>query len=477
MVRTHRIVLFAATTIVGLMGIFISCTSAIGQGALQADALVAGDKKAALSESAPIAAATEKKISLQGICTDQHSDPIPGARVRVFWLISNDEPLQMAAEVKSDEDGKFSIPGVAALPDDKKRAPGFTGIIVTATATGHVSTVKLLNAADAGWAALVLDDNPGTLSGIITDENGKPLQGAVVYQHTVGTDPIPELQSAVTDEQGRYAISDLTRWNSKDTERRDLKTGMVSRVTARFFEIVHPQYAHSRGSYAAIPQEVNISLAPPAVVEGQVIDALTGQPLANVPVSAQGVARSEWYPTRTNATGRYRLIMNKDHYNIWAEADERIAIAVNAIAAEPGKTITDVDIPMVKGGFVIGKVIDGATGKTLEPPLGQPQYVAHYGPARPRTGAGVTSTKIQDDGTYRLRVAPGHNYVYLMNGTASALVEVADGQEVPLDLQTGRKVPRDIEAGDPDLKLAARLRSEAREEDAEKERIAKGGQP
>jgi hypothetical protein len=132
-----------------------------------------------------------------------------------------------------------------------------------------------------------------------------------------------------------------------------------------------------------------------------------------------------------------------------------------------------------KGGFVVGKVIDGATGKPFAPALGQSQYVAHYGPARPRTGAAVTSTKIQDDGTYRLRVAPGRNYVYLMDpkANASAWVEVVDGQEAQLDLQTGKRVARQGDDGDDDLSLAARLRNEARDEDAKTEATLKHGQP
>ncbi len=132
---------------------------------------------------------------------------------------------------------------------------------------------------------------------------------------------------------------------------------------------------------------------------------------------------------------------------------------------------------MVKGGFVVGKVIDGATGKALEPPLGQPQYAAHYGADRPRTGAATTAVQIKSDGSYRIHVAPGHNYVYVMDGTASALVDVADGQEVQFDLRTGQKVPQAVEDGDADVNLAARLRKEALDEDAEAERIAKGGQP
>ena len=59
--------------------------------------------------------------------------------------------------------------------------------------------------------------------------------------------------------------------------------------------------------------------------------------------------------------------MTKDHYNIWAEALDRIAIAAKAIEAEPGKTISIADISLVQGGFVTGRVIDAATNKPVAP--------------------------------------------------------------------------------------------------------------
>lgn len=131
--------------------------------------------------------------------------------------------------------------------------------------------------------------------------------------------------------------------------------------------------------------------------------------------------------------------MTKDHYNIWAEANDRMPLAVKAIAAEPGRTVDTADIRLVKGGFVVGTVFDTTTSKPLRSDRDHRTAVAHYGPARPRTGAAVTSTAINADGTYRLRVAPGRNFVYLMSGSfTSAYVNVEDNRETRLDLWTGK---------------------------------------
>lgn len=154
------------------------------------------------------------------------------------------------------------------------------------------------------------------------------------------------------------------------------------------------------------------------------------------------------------------MLMNQEYFNIWAEADDRIAIAVRALKVEQGKTYKEVDIRMVRGGTVVGAVLD-AEGKPLRPPADRQLYVAHYGPARPSTSAAVTSTVVNGDGTYRLRVAPGRNYVYVMAGSASAIVHVEDGKEVKLNLRAGQRVARLLEAEDKERLLVQKLRDEA----------------
>src|SRR5207249_2924760 len=136
---------------------------------------------------------------------------------------------------------------------------------------------------------------------------------------------------------GRYAITDLKRWTAESTKTFDPKTQTGTMTSRCFFWLKHPDYPLTAGWNSQVPQEVNVTLHPPCIVEGQVVDAVTSRPAANVMVSAQGVARHGWAQTRTDREGRYRLLMTKDYYNIWSEADDRIAIAVKALKAEEGK--------------------------------------------------------------------------------------------------------------------------------------------
>ena len=108
-----------------------------------------------------------------------------------------------------------------------------------------------------------------------------------------------------------------------------------------------------------------------------------------MPVAAQGVARGGWYEVRTDNDGRYLLRMSRDYYNIWAVQPDRIPIAIKALKAELGVRSGGHDIHMVRGGFVKGRILI-PSGEPAPIPKGYANQIAHYGPARPRTGGAVT---------------------------------------------------------------------------------------
>jgi hypothetical protein len=434
-----------------------------------------------------------RKITVRGVCSDERGAAVAGARVRIFRYPSQFDVPLLVADLRADAEGKFSTDDLDTAIDDADFA--HTGdVCVAATAERHVSAIRWINQETLLAAAPAIDpfappaaarqqrdivelslelhDNPGTLSGTVTDESGRPVSGVTVFlpMPTSFQQPLPGVRSAVTDEAGRYSIADLNPWTAGQSIRgaRNAKEQLV--VTSSVFLLDHPDYARTIAHNTAVPQTVNVILHPPAILEGAVVDAVAHRPAANVIVSAQGVARNGWYQTRADRQGRYRLRMTKDHYNIWAEAEDRIPIAAKAIKAEPGKTVSVADIPLVRGGFVTGRVTEPATNHQVAPPL----RVAHYGPARPRTGAAVTFAEVNADGTYRLRVAPGINYIYHMTGRASQVVSVEDGQEVKVDLEPGNRANNDAFADD--IRLAATLLKQAEFEDAEQESLAKRGQ-
>ena len=410
-------------------------------------------------------------LTIRGVCSvaapdeSNESDEPLAATVRVFYLESYTAAPALVAQSTADDTGAFELRNVKTPPPTEVDETTF-GIhdhwLITATAPKHASIAKY-----AEWEelnepiTLRLSDKPATLSGVVTDAAGAAVSGATVFSSVMPTQPIPNFCCAVTDASGRYEIADMWSWNSESAKASGVEVTKTREIN--FLRVTHPDFPVTEAMYSAIPQVVDITLRPPAVVEGRVLDLVTGKPLPGVPVSAQGVVRG-WERTRTDENGRYQLRMTRGYYNIWAEVKDRMPLAIKALKAEAGVRTTGNDIRMVRGGFVKGRLLSESGEPAILP--NWTLKVAHHGPARPMTGAAVTSTPVNPDGTYRLHVAPGKNYIYVMSGNSATYIEVGDGQEVELDLVSGVGTGLFASGGDPDQQLASRLREQVRLEDA-----------
>ncbi|GAA4420888.1 carboxypeptidase regulatory-like domain-containing protein [Bremerella cremea] len=404
-----------------------------------------------------------QSIRLHGKCLDDRGDPLPGVTIQVLRIASDFRTTTPLAQTISDEEGRFEFADIetAATPQGD--------LMLVAALAEHASAGKRVGTTNGKSEErdLVLAKHPVKLTGFVSNDKGTVIPGATVYVTSCGLEPIPGIWTAVTDANGRYEISDLRRWNPEDTATFDKKTGVGMMTTGMNFYVSHPDYPLTTALANRIPNEVNVTLTKAAIVEGTVIDDVTGKPVAGAPIMAQGIARDRTFETTTDADGRYQLRMTKDHYNIWSSMDEHVPIAVKNQAAVPGQTIKNADIHLVTGGFIIGKVYQ--SGEQLsdgtDAESGRPIFIAHYGPARPKTGAAVTSVRVNEDGTYRLRVAPGGNYVYSMtNSGTRAYVHVPPGAEVTQDIHLDETPPFMPE--DDDDRLARYLRHRAQREDA-----------
>ena len=454
----------------------------------EADGLL---KTAAKAETA---APVGRKITIRGKCVDDDGNPVANVTVRVVqdrFMIgtvskADSDPVAVIAEVKSDTSGEFVFNSTDAPPSDPN--PQHQKMLyVTATAEGRASAVAFeswkmnydhdvteirVGSADEPF---ILSKNQQKVSGVVTDPAGRPVAGARVFMGTAFGNPLPGMWSAVTDQSGRYTINDLERWKKTVTEQTDpdgskstiTKTNSAAAFNSKI-RVLHPQYAISTEAVNEVPKAVDIKLKPAAIVEGKVIDQVTGQPAAAVVVFAKGIGRDELALAKTDSRGRYRFQLLKDHYNIWVESKDRIAAVLKAVPAIPDKPVTNADIKLVQGGIVVGTVIDAATNQPLAGSNDKPYIVAHYGPAcvrieklswavgEPDLCIGVQQeTRINPDGSFRLRVAPGRNGVFFIQNYGETeqspqIVTIADGEEKRVELRVKLSVREEPAEGDND---------------------------
>ncbi|HWB08640.1 MAG TPA: M56 family metallopeptidase [Pirellulales bacterium] len=450
---------------------------------------IPGEAEARAEGTADAPRPSGRKVTIHGKCVDDDGNPVAGAIVRVLEdrlpsgpLPTTDRaPVAVVAEVKSDKSGEFVFKDVTT-PLTTPHPQHQRQLYIAATAEGRASAVALesweLNSVHLGATELsigsaedpfLLSANRQTVSGVVTDAAGRPVAGARVFMGTAFGNPFPGMWSAVTDHSGRYAIDDLERWKKTVTEEVDLD-GSTTTITATNsaaafnsrLRVYHPQYAIAAEAVGEVPKTVDIQLKPAAIVEGRVSDRVTGKPAVDVVVFAKGIGRDEFAMAKTDARGRYRLQLSRDHYNIWVEAEDRIATVRKAVFAVPGKPVTNADFELLEGGFVVGTVIDEATNRPLAGSADKPYIVAHYGPAcvrierlswpvgEPDLSIGVQQeTRVSSDGTFRLRAAPGRNAVFFIENYGETeqspqIVTLANGEEKQVELRVRLSAPDDL---------------------------------
>ncbi len=383
-------------------------------------------------------AAAADTILVAGRCIDEDQNPLLGVSLRLVRVDFSDDTVQVLANAMTDADGSFQFPAVPAFDHES----GVGHDVVVAQLEEKSTAIQFLQpgrGAAESWAELNLVlGQAASISGRVVDHAGRPVVGADVYRPVIPGEPLPDVWHSRTNANGEYDIDDSTViWQVEENVPGSGTTWLSQAVFV--FYVSHPEFGTRSVRGTASPAVIDVVLDPPAIVEGQVIHA-DGSPAAGVKVSTQSVEHRHWGEVRTDAEGRYRLVLAEvDDYNIWASADDLICAAVDSFQVAAGETREAPTLTLVEGGFVTGRVLDADTGKPLES-YPEQTSVASYGPHRPQSGAACISAPVDADGRYELRVAPGDAYVYLMNGHEWSLVDpqyttvaVAAGESVTVD--------------------------------------------
>ncbi|MBC8460385.1 MAG: carboxypeptidase regulatory-like domain-containing protein, partial [Deltaproteobacteria bacterium] len=140
--------------------------------------------------------------------------------------------------------------------------------------------------------------------------------------------------------------------------------------------------------------------------------------------------------TKTDKNGHY-VFTNLPHgnYNVFIEdLPDWTAVAREYIEVAEGETVKNVDLKLVKGGFITGSVTD----KDTDEPIPNCS-IGFYDAARPESQAAMHSASTDESGYYRFRAAPGKALVYASYsppkgyqsvGQSEKYVDVVEGETV-----------------------------------------------
>jgi hypothetical protein len=370
--------------------------------------------------------------SFTGTVTGMAADGKEPVRLTLWLHDYNRSAATIVSDVRAGEGGSFAFRGVPWL---RAHDWGFAFFVLIAR-QGDRCAVSYLRGDDAARAPLSVALAPTiTLRGTVRDDGGKPIAGAMValaglmrgegdqrsYCFFAETPPQWQMHSGV---DGAFAIAGVpSSWS-----------GCVS--------VLHERWEARRIDQPA-DQPYDFALTPGAVLAGRVLDA-GSRPCVRMRVCAQGIHSSAWRTAFTDDQGCYRLgSLPPDAFNVWIDCEDRTCAALASVGARAGEETKCEDLIAIEGGFLVGAVIDDATGKPVQP--GTTGDVAIYGPSRPRTGGGCDCSPVQADGTFEIRVAPGSNHIYLRAGDgweavgAGALdVDVAAGGRTKVEFRVRR---------------------------------------
>ena len=384
----------------------------------------------------------EEKITISGKVVKDNTG-IPRTRVYV-----HDQHAQTKHESVTRSDGSFQIE--IPSPDSAK----WLDLALTAVAYNPRYSF--------GWAKLFKDNvenviielyQPMEISGTVTDMSGDSIQGVHVWLSSLSfpvvSDPYGDdifgeaipTPVAETDFNGNFAFRNLPGGSLANLyiAESGFARKMISDVRVGTTGIAFKLTRESR-----IQGRVTLSeTGEPA--EGLIIRAVGAYPrpgtLPTIGGPAEALTDENGYYTLSDnlAAGEYAVFLGK-YYPDWTVA------AKDYVKVSEGQVVRDVDLKLVKGGFITGRVTDGSTG---EPIAGY--WVSVSDASLPRLHAAPYRTMTGEDGFYRFRAAPGMAMVYITQSDEEGYedsdqeteyVDVVDGETVSgVDFQVVRYIP------------------------------------
>jgi len=413
-------------------------------------------RAAAKSQADPLSMDAKKTITIAGKCVDEKGKPLAGAEVVVYerWSDKRGGYQTKVAEAKTDRQGKFRFADLPAPFVDRKgkRALCYD---VWARKSGRASADISVDPGKRKPAELKLKMPPAaSLRGRITDETGIPIAGALVSDRTGLESPGEGFRAARTNVEGRFEIDDLPPLSAEDAAKHFSRRGRPPRSTV--FAVEHPDFAADQISVKQIPATVDgVTLQRAGAIEGRVVDANSGHPLAGVNLIASitdraGKAVSGYYTrasrrsasrgiAETDQNGHYRIAsLRPGKFRVQASVKDRPHMVVGLFEVRPGQTHVAGDFKMVRGGIIEGRIVDAVTGK---PVVQQGWYgtIIVCTATRDKNSPSHVA-QVDKNGHFRLHVLPGRNLFRISDADLWKRLERREKYEKGVDVEEGETI-------------------------------------
>jgi protocatechuate 3,4-dioxygenase beta subunit len=385
--------------------------------------------------------------TLTGTVHGPDAEPVGDAEV---MLIERWHSMPVGGNVPRVIRTRSAANGAFALPDklEPLEAWGLWSRTLFVHKAGQAVWGRRLDPTGAETEVVVKLPRAGEAMGRVVNSEEEPVADAEVWAWRVASPG--EGENAFNYSQVEE-LAPRTRTNDKG-EFRISSLPQDAQVT---LFVLAPGYAKARYELKVVEADVEIELEREVILRGVAVHEQTGEPVAGLEVSTQGIKTSAWASTSTDEKGCFELrAITPEPTNLLATlrppvpgaAPEWAVSAIVLDELEPGDVKSDLKLVLTKGGVIRGKVTDAAGH-----PLRGIDDIAFYSAARPREGAACQTCETGEDGTWAYRFPPGEVYVYIRSdipgGTWSQhsyTLQLEAGETMEgIDFKLDREVPAD----------------------------------
>ena len=356
-----------------------------------------------------------------------NSDGIPVADAEILYPVRSNV-LKSVTRTEVDGTFRFEFPRSEFKKGER--------VDISATHPDYASGWQKISPQGATGIALQLS-MPAVISGKIMNEAGEPIQNAEArIQHVLSgslmssggeerlvMDSIP-LAPAKIDANEKFVLRELPEGAKVE------------------FAIQAPGYAKETRSSVSVGMEgLEFRLKREGRIEGHLSYAKTGAPVKGATVALKGLHQTGvWEKASTDANGNYLLKnLAPGMYNLFLQKGQEgwTAVAKEFIKVVEGRTVSNIDLTLIRGGFITGRVADQDTNKPTAN-----HHIGFYDAAGPESQPAIHGMQTDETGVYHFRATPGRAQVYTSApseyqdvGRIIRYVDVVEAETVIVDFQ------------------------------------------
>ena len=310
----------------------------------------------------------EKTITYKGIVVNESGEPIQDINIRSdFSYYKTREYIVGETQGTTDEKGNFEI-GPLTLVDRKK---GGRTIIFDHPdyAVGWFNPNRDKNINPNSVKVTLL--KPVSLTGTVSDEAGKPIEGATIEA---------SLQLMMPKHYGYFSMTKSNKMAALTDDQGYFFLGKIPEGSRLHINIEKKGYAtyHTREGYRndfypiKTEDELEIVLEPGGVIRGQLILNGRNYEKEGLTVIAQGDGQRRFKLTRTDKQGVFEIIeLAEDNYTVTLDTESAAQIGlvcqpVCNYSVKVDQAGPNVELKLEKGFPITVKVIDKDTNEPLK---------------------------------------------------------------------------------------------------------------